>query len=236
MKPSPVWILIVSIFFELAPVIAAVRARRTLSPALALVALCFLLMFVQDVAMWRLAQLRVNNLWLVHLGVPVQTGLLLAAFSHWQREEVERLTLRIALLGFLLIWAGLFLVEEPDSFTQFSGPLRSVLLVTVSAWTLIRRSQETTAPVARADWFWISTALLLYFATSALINPVSRVLMESAPHLVQQAFLTKATFNICLYLLVARGILCRMPLESSGGFWSPRPSSRSSSPPPSYSR
>lgn len=209
---------------------AALLVRRTLTPPLGLVALCFVVMFAQDTALWTLAEHRVNNLWLLHAGIPVQTALVLGAYSYWQVGELERLTLRFAIVGFLLVWMVLFVwFEEPRAFSRFSKPLQAVLLVSVSAWTLVRRAHESLEPLVRADWFWVTSGLLGYFAVGAVLSPVSHLLMQSAPDLVVKAFLGKAAFSILVYLAIARGILCRMPLETSGGFSSPLPSSPSSS-------
>ena len=215
---------------------AAVAARRRLTPALRLVAACFVVMFVQDAAGWWMAEREINNLWIGHIGRPLQTLLLLLAFAEWQTGETGRRAVRFAGVGFVLLWFLLLAVEDPRTFSRFSQPLQAILVVSVAAWTLVRRTVRTfEAPLAE-PWFWICAALLLYFGSGAVLGPVSNLLLRSQPELVRIAYLAKAVINIVAYLLVARGILCSQPSGSSGGSWSRPASSPSSSAPPSFSR
>jgi hypothetical protein len=231
------WIMIASILVELAPVLAAAYVGRALTRPLFLVALCWLLMFGQDVAMWWMATHGVHNLWLSHLGIPVRATLLLFAFTAWQTDELSRVALRIANAGFFVLWLVLYLLfEDPTGFSRFASPIHAILLVAVSAYTIVRRSQQSLVPALESDWFWVGAGVLLYFAASVVISPVSRLLMVSAPELVIQAVYVKAIIYIVAYLLIARGVLCLLPLRTSGGYSSPALSSPSSSPPPSSPR
>jgi hypothetical protein len=234
-----VWALLVTAtVLELAPIAAALRRRPlgALPPAQRLLALCFALMFLQDVTMaWLLAQ-RANNQWVAYLGAPVQTVLLLLALAHWQIGAVARRAVRLAAAGFVAVWALLMLgVEDPRDFSRFASPLRALLVVAVAAWTMVRRSTRTLEVPAGEPWFWVCAGLLLYFGTGVVLGPVSRLLYGGAPHLVLAAHNAKSVINIFAYLLVARGMLCRQPSRSgsSGGSSWPPASPPSSSPRPS---
>jgi hypothetical protein len=239
-SPALYALLVASTLFELAPVVAALRHRPLLGalprPRL-LVALCFALMFAQDAALWWLRTRQENNLWLVYVGVPVQTALLLAAYAHWQVGPVERRAVRLAAVGFVALWAALVAwFEDTQAFSRFATPLQAILIVSVVAWTMVRRSTRTMESPASESWFWVSAGLLVYYGSGAVLGPVSNLLFRDAPHLVRAAFTAKAAVNIVAYLLVARGMLCKLPSGSSGGSSSPPASSPSSSPPPSWSR
>jgi hypothetical protein len=216
-------------------VVAAMAVRRRLTSALRLVAACFAVMFVQDAAGWWMAERNVNNLWIGHVGRPLQTLLLLFAFSEWQMGDTERRAVRLAGLGFLLLWVALLAgFEDPRAFSRFGQPLQAILVVSVVAWTMVRRTALTfEAPLAE-PWFWVGAGLLLYFGSSAVVGPVSRLLLPSGAELVRLVYFVKAIVNIVAYLLVARGVLCSLPNGSSGGsWWRPRSSPSSSAPPSS---
>ncbi len=226
-----------SVLFELAPTVAAVAAERTLSRPLRLVAACFAVMFLQDAIGWWMADRGINNLWLSHVGTPLQTLLLLLALAHWQMGETERRAVRIVAPVFLVLWGILLVaVEAPRTFSRFTQPLQAILIVAIAAWTMIRRTTRTFEAPAAEPWFWVTSGLLLYFGTGAVLSPVSNLLVRTAPDLVMAAHVGKAVVNIVAYLLVARGMLCRLTSGSSGGSSWPPASSPSSSPPPSSSR
>ncbi|HEU4700670.1 MAG TPA: hypothetical protein VFS40_15910 [Gemmatimonadales bacterium] len=239
MTPAIYALLVASTLCELAPVAAALRWRplRVLPAPRRLVVLCFLLMFLEDALLWWTARHQGNNLWLGYLAAPVQTTLLLFALAWWQTGAVERRAVRLAAVGFVGLWILLVLgLEDTGTFSRFAAPLRALLVVAVAAWTLVRRSTRTLESPTEEAWFWVATGLLLYFGTGVVLDPVSRLLLRTAPHLVLAAHVAKAGINIVTYFLVARGMLCRLPSGSSGGSSWPPASSPSSSAPPSWSR
>jgi hypothetical protein len=237
--PAVYALLVASTLCELAPAVAVLRWRPlgALPAPRRLVALCYVVMFLEDALLWWIGRHQGNNLWLAYLAAPIQTTLLLLALAWWQTGEVERRAVRLAAAGFVVLWALLVLaLEDTHTFSRFASPLRSLLVVAVAAWTLVRRSIRTLESPTEEPWFWVSAGLLLYFGTGVVLDPVSKLLLRTAPHLVLAAHVTKAGVNIVTYFLVARGMLCRLPSGSSGGSSSPPASSDSSSAPPSWSR
>lgn len=233
MRPALI-VLGVSVLFELAPVAAGYRCGRALPRPLRLVALCFAVMFVQDAVGWWMAENDVNNLLVSHVGTPLQTLLLLFALADWQAGETGRRAVRIAAIGFLAVWGILLVaVEDPRAFSRFTQPLQAILIVSVAAWTMVQRTVRSFESPLEEPWFWVTSGLLLYFGTGAVLGPVSNLLVRTAPELVMTAYVGKAVVNIVAYLLVARGMLCRLPSGSSGGSSWPPASSPSSSHPPS---
>lgn len=222
---------------QLAPVAAAAAVRRRLTPALRLVAICFLMMFVQDAVGWWMAERGVNNLALGNIGRPLQTLLLLFALAEWQTGETGRRAVRFAAVGFLLL-GGVLLTsfEDPRTFSRFSQPLQAILVIAVASWTVVRRTARTFESPQAEPWFWVCAGLLLYFGSGVVIGPVNNLLLRSQPEVVRITILAKAVVNIVAYLLVARGVLCSQPNGRSGGSWSRPASPPSFSAPPSSSR
>jgi hypothetical protein len=215
------WIITTSIVAEAMPAAAAV-ATRTRDPARRWIAIAFTFWVLQDLALWWTAVRHLNNHWIVHLGNPVTTVLLLLAYVWWVEGPIRQRALRIAAGAYVVVWAGLFLtVENAGTFSQYTGPLQALILMLVCAYALVYAAGSGPAPVWRRDVFWISIGLLLDFGTGLLLYPVSGVLAPEHPSLVLHALAAKDAINIVAYLLVTTGMLCP-PSPSSIGVFSSR--------------
>lgn len=218
----------------------ALRVGRGLSPALRTIALLYALKFVTDGAMWVVGPglLHRQNVWVANLMLPVFTGLYLWAFSLWQERDVVRLTFRLAIPLFVATWAGLLLwAEDLNEFSRYASPLQALLLVCISAYTLVTASLRSAEPVWRQEWFWVSAAALLSYGSSAILTPLSALLLRTAS--MDQILRVFETFNgvdTVANLLTTGGMLCARPRPSSGGSFWRRSSWRQSSPPRSWYR
>jgi hypothetical protein len=163
-----------------------------------------------------------------HVGEPLQTALILCAFSFWQRHEVARLALRVSVPLVLMLWLTLAIgFENASQFSRFTAPFQSILLVAVAAYTVVSLAAVATDPLPNHDWFWFGVGVMLYYGTYAIIEPLSQLLIPSAPGRVWTIFEVRAGVAIVVNLLYLKGMLCRVSPPSFGGF---------SSRPPSWSR
>ena len=219
------WIVVSSILAEALPVAVAV-ATRTRDPARRWIAIAFGSWVLQDLALWWTAVRHLNNHWIIHVGNPVTTVLFLLAYSWWMEGPVGQRALRIAAGAYVVVWAILFLtVEDPNTFSQYTGPLQALVLMLVAAWALMRAAGAGPAPVWRRDVFWISIGLLFDLGTGLLLYPVSGMLAQTQAARVLHALAGKDAINIVAYLLVTTGMLCPPSPSSIGDF-----SSRAASP------
>ncbi|HLS48310.1 MAG TPA: hypothetical protein VK012_07300 [Gemmatimonadales bacterium] len=165
----------------LVPIVAAWR-YQVVSLPLRLVAVYCGLALGQSLYMVYLASSDVRNLWLIHAFVPVQATLLLSALALWQVRELARTTVFVSIPMFLMAWLMLTLtVESLESFPRYVKTIEGLLIVAVAAYTLLTRSQFIAAPVTAFSWFWVSAALLTYFAFVSIVNPASSYLLSSSP-------------------------------------------------------
>jgi hypothetical protein len=216
---------------ELTPLLAAIRVRRSLTPALRLVTAVFGLGIAQEIVNAWLTSRHVHNTWLNNVLMPVYTGLFLWAFSFWQIGAVSRLAMRLAIPLFVLVWFVLtVLMDGVTGFPRFSGPIQSLLLVCVAAYTLITASMRATDPVWKHDWFWISAGVLLTFGTSTLLQPITGHLAYTHPATAKSVISIWNVIDGTASLLIMGGILCARRHPTSGGSSWPRPSWRASSP------
>lgn len=209
----PALIVHLSTVAEGLPVVALAAARRPLrGPRVWVVAWSLLLLGVDLLALW-LAEHRDRNLWLVYVVTPASGVLALWALSCWQTRELARLTLRFAIVPFLLVWAVLFLtLESPAHFSRLAQPMANFVCLCAAAFTLLVRSHAASRSLVRQDWFWVSAGMALYFGITVTIAPLSALLIgEDVRHLVL-AFQTRAVLEIVAFVLIAVGMAC--PIET----------------------
>ena len=194
---------------EAAPLAAALVARRTQRGVRAwILAWCALLLVVDGVNVW-LALHGIHNLWLFNLLTPASVAVVLWTLSGWQTGDLTRLTMRLAIVPFLLIWAALtWAVEDTSAFTRVAGPMASLIALAAAAFTLVAGSHSSRESLPGHDWFWVSSGMALYFGTSSALGPLSALLVASSPALLDQAFQVKALLDITAFLLIARGVTC----------------------------
>jgi len=194
---------------EAAPLAAALIARRPQRGVRALIlAWCALLLVVDSVTVW-LALHGIHNLWLFSFLAPFSVAVVLWTLSHWQTGDLTRLTMRLAILPFLLVWTVLTLaVEDTSTFSRAASPMASIVGLGAAAFTLLARSFVSQGDLPRHDWFWVTGGMALYFGASSALGPLSALLVASAPQLLDRAYELKAGLDIVAFLLIARGVTC----------------------------
>jgi len=170
---------------------------------------CAVLVAVDGVGLW-LGSRGEPNLWLYNLVPPVGGALVLAALAVWQPGELPRLTIRLVIVPFVLLWAALTLAfEDSSTFSRAADPMASLVLLSAAAFTLVTRTHGARTSLLRHDWFWVSAGLALYFGTASAVGPLSALLVRSTPDLMVHAYEVKSLLDIVAFLLIARGVTCR---------------------------
>ncbi len=180
-----------------------------------------------------------ENLRLGDLFGPIELATVLLALAWWHPAGPRRSALRTTIPLFVIGWVLLIVfVEAGDSFNMVAGPLKSLLLLGASVWTLLLALRVEEGSLVRQDWFWITIGLALKYGCETAIEPLSRMLVQEHGDLVLLALKAKSVADVAASLLIARGMLCPVPpLRASSGHTSsassPSPSSLPRSAPPS---
>jgi hypothetical protein len=203
------------------PVLAALRHGRRLPAArLWTVAWCVALMVGDGLQLWLRGSNGTNNLWLREAGAPIQNAIMLWTLSLWQRHAVSRLAFRIAIPLFLVTLVALIpTVSETGTFNTVTAPFQALLLLAGALYTLVRNAASDPEGITRHDWFWVTFGVSLYFGLRVALPPFAAILMSSHQELVRLAYFVQAWADIAAFLLIARGIWCRLPQTRSGGFF-----------------
>lgn len=194
---------------QVAPLVAAALVRRPVGGARAWVLGWCAVLVLFDGAGLLLASRDVHNLWLSYLQTPVGGAIVLWALSQWQRGELARLSLRLAVVPFLVLWGVLtLLVEDTSAFSRAADPMASIVGLSAAAFTLLTRSVSATGSLLRSDWFWVSAGMALYFGIASALGPLSALLVGENAGLLDQAYQLKSLLDVVAFLLIARGVTC----------------------------
>lgn len=188
----------------------ALLLRRNLSRPVLWVAAGATVSVVGNAAGIYVAHRSGNNHWLGYIDGAVMFSLYLVALAEWQVTYVERLTLRLSILPFLIVYVLLvYFVEDITTFSRYGYPMYSIALLGAAVWTLLRRAfQPSTLPIQRSDWFWVVGGLALYGATTAVSQPVSAILL--AQHRVDLLVRVYEFRAVCIdiaFLAIVAGFL-----------------------------
>ncbi|MGA2384570.1 MAG: hypothetical protein ABSG61_14175 [Gemmatimonadales bacterium] len=194
---------------EAAPLVAAAVVRQPARGARAWVLTWCTLLVVADGAQLWLALHKINNLWIAYLVTPVGGALVLWALSFWQSGQLPRLTLRLAIVPFLVAWAVLTVAfEDTSAFSRAAEPMASLMCLGAATFTLLTRSRDAVGSLLRHDWFWVTAGMALYFGMLSTVGPLSALLLGDAPGLMFQAYEVKSVLQAAAFLAVAGGMVC----------------------------
>jgi hypothetical protein len=209
----------------LLPLGVAGRRWDRLSEGQATFAVYLALEFLVSVMSFVMGRLGVHNLWLAYVVVPVETVLIVRAFAVWQVDRRLQVILRRGAPVILLFWLPpLFGWEPLQDFSIAVDSVQAILCVAIAAYTLVRRSLEAAGPSADHDWFWMSAGVMLYFATYALISPLSNYLMKYSPQTALAVFAVRGGMQVLANLLYFFGMRCQPSRQNFGPSTSPPPS------------
>lgn len=204
-------------YSQLIPALVTWRRWRTLPANRKWVVIWCLLLFIADVTAWLVGRITHVNLGVRIITMPVMDATLLWTLSLWQVSYFGRLLMRIAIALVIPTWLGFALFfDGPRQFGTVSAPLRDLVLLLAALYTLLTRAYYSTERPLRADWLWITIALCIYFALAAALEPLAAALYATKPDLVGDAFLGKAVVDIVVFSLIAAGLLCPLPRQTSG--------------------
>ncbi len=194
---------------QLAPLAAAGVARRSLRGPRAWVLLWCAILASGDGFSLLLGSRHETNLIIYNLVVPIGGAVVLWGLSLWQADEVPRLAFRIAIGPFVVAWMILTLaLSDASRFSPVADPMAKLVCLAAAAFTLVARSRASDGAPHRHDWFWVSAGMALYFGTASALAPLSALLVNPAPELMNRAYELKSALDVVAFLAIARGVTC----------------------------
>lgn len=212
------WVLHAASWAQWLPIIAAARfGTRLPAPRVWIVVWCLALL-AADAAQLHFRGPGMNNLWIVHVAVPLHSAIMLWALSLWQRDPVWRLAFRVAIpLMLLALLALIPAFHSAARFNQFTWPFQALVLLAGSLFTLVTLASREPERVTSYAWFWVTLGTSLYYALRVALPPFVELTLASNPQLARLAYVVSAWTDIVTFFLIARGMLCPLPPTRSGG-------------------
>jgi hypothetical protein len=100
-------------------------------------------------------------------------------------------------------------LHESRPFKTIMDPLAAASLGALSALALAAQVRRTQTALARADWFWILTAQVMYFAVTLFREPVVEALVARDWGAVLAVNNAIVLLYSAAYVVTARGMLLR---------------------------
>ena len=192
----------------LLPIAAGIYVLRLLRGEMAVLFLYSVVAMIADALLFVLAIRGVNNLWLIHIFTPIQYGFLLWVLSGRSQPPVKK-ALRLTIPFFAGFWViAVALIEQTRQFNTISGSIKATLLVLAAIYILFEINRQGAASLLKDPFFWIASAVLLYFGATVLVYALSNVLLNISNKALRLAFSFKSIIDIVANFLYAGGFLC----------------------------
>ncbi len=203
------------VLFPIVPLLVGWPRRRALSGPLRWALVYLALTLVEDLLMVYWSRGGRHNLWIMNLYTPIEAFIFGMMYAGWQQREHWRRTVYVTIGGYLAFWLLMTtMFQQLDSFSRFTKPVESLLVIAAAAWTLVQRARHTAAPLTVHPWFWVSVGTLFYFAYLLLLDPISNINADR-PDLLRRAYDINGVLVIVMYLFWMRAItLVRIPSKA----------------------
>ncbi len=160
------------------------------------------------VTQWWLGRHGTHNIWVGYVVEPLSGALLLWGLSLWQTGPVARLTIRLAIPSVLAAFVILTLAfDSTSTFSRAAQPMLFLVCLGVAAFTLVQRSRVAEGELARKDWLWICSGMVLNYGTGSSLLPLSLLLLGNLD-LFMRAYEFASAVAAMAFLAVAWGIVC----------------------------
>lgn len=142
--------------------------------------------------------------------MPLEKMFLLFALAAWQVDvAVRRVVAALGILALLFWIPALSSGREPGSLGLGLASVQALLIFTVTAFLIVRRTLEERRSPAGQPWFWLAGGLLVFYGTYALIPPLTRYFeVVERPELVEQVAILRSAVQVIAGLLFYRGFRC----------------------------
>lgn len=212
---DPAIVIVASIYFQALPA-AGYLLRRASYRATAFAAVGGLIAVLANTIGIEVARGTGSNLVVGYVTIPFTAGAYILSLAEYQLTLLERLTFRISLGLFIVIYLLLVAYfEDITHFGQYSQTLYSLFLLVAALWTLGRRSLMQEGGLAiDTDWFWIALGLAIYGAATAATGAIGNILLaRDRVDLFVQAWNVRAALVILAFISISWGVFRGPPRE-----------------------
>ena len=206
----PLTLFFISLTSEVITFSSALYMLRFLNWQMRLLLIYFGVAVITELLLAYMGSQGMNNLWLARVFSIVEFCLLTIVFSSWQNNKLLKRLLHISipLMVVLGIFSTLYL-ENIRHFNSFSKPITSLILIMVSAYTLVELNKEKIDFLFREPRFWFSSGVLFSFSASLLLHALSNSLLHLPMSVVRLIFESNVVLSIIANIIYTGGFLCQ---------------------------
>ncbi len=209
-------------FSFIIPLVAGIRYRKHLDDGLQFLLMFLIANLIFEVLVLAsvLAHQHASAKVIYEFWPPLEFTLIALMFYAWHDQKIIRRSLLVSiplfLIFFLVLWGGIF-SEDKEKLDTVVLSVECILVVGFAVITMLTSLKRDQTPVLKNPVFWISSALVVYFAGNLF-------LFALRPMLLHELSITKAKYvwilhsllNLIKNLLFLGGILaCRTRYTSS---------------------
>lgn len=152
--------------------------------------------FFASLFQWILAEHRLNNLWTMHVYLPIQYGFSAWILSTWVRPKSRRF-MRLSVIPFTIIWCICLLTfEDITRFSIVNKPFESALLVVMSLYVIYILNKETSVPLPLHPGFLFSACTLVYFVGVIMLFLLGNNILEVSRETLGNAWMIQSIIGI----------------------------------------
>ncbi len=182
---------------------------RKLSHELRFFAIYLLVDVLVTTVQFYAASLHKNNLWTVHLYLPLQYGFTVWTLSYFLRADSIRNVVRFSIPVFTVVWLVVLLtLESLTTYSTFNKPFATALMILVSMITMYSINRDTTLSMRYHPGFWISTASLLYFATVFMLFLMFNYILAISQEMLGKVYQIQAVIGIVKNIMYSIAFFC----------------------------
>lgn len=207
----------ISPFFVVLPLIIGHFRFRSLNLGQSLLLLAIEVGVLAEILMTIFARTFHNNMPVVHSYTVIEFCLLVSVFYFGKPGLFPRKVYQGLIAGFLLLATGnIFIHQDIWEGNSLVRSIEGFLLIAISLYYFFDLLKNLDAPhPERTSMFWVSIAMLVYFAGNLLIfiyyNRILKIGAQSdyARDLMRQIVLIGYILNIFLYTFYSVALLCK---------------------------
>lgn len=162
-----------------------------------------------------LSKYETNNLWLFHLGVPINLLIYGIFLLKVIGEKKWLFILFISLIELFLVY-NIFKIDINNSINEIGLSILSGCYLIGSVYINLNLYQMNIYHLEKNSIFWINNAFLIFGSSRLIMNILSGYIFKNFPDLFRDMQTFHNFFNLVFYLMIAYGIwLARKKPQSS---------------------
>ena len=164
---------------------------------------------------------QVNNLWLINIFVLLEGFVLMYLIGKWFDSKRLFLVSMFLFVIYGIFWFITSLVSgNIFEFNRHEKTAKAIVLVLLSGTLLIRLSMNEQIDLLKDYRFWMTSAVLIYFAVTLIVYSTASLMLNVSHYLMHYTWSIHSGINIIANLLFTHGFVCYSRRMNSYS-WSP---------------